>query len=178
MGCDIHLFCERRIDYDKWECVDRFKYENEGSELSVRTVKDIPRYFSPASLYCDRSYAFFTMLAGVRNTGGVKQIADRRGFPNDASDLVKAYADYWGSDAHSFSWYTADELFRYKYKLDNVKQKTEETEWAYDAICKLCKNLAQRIAEECYIEADSESFLDERLKKYAKEFRVVFWFDC
>ena len=178
MGCDIHLFCERRVNYDEWECVDRFRYNDEKAEPMIKDINDIPRYFSPTPLYNDRSYAFFTMLAGVRNSGGVEQIDDRRGLPHDTSKLVKAYADYWGTDGHSFSWYSAEELFRHKYKLEELEVKSEETEWAYYALCKLCKALITRIAEEYYFDADSDYLLEEKARRYADKFRVVFWFDC
>lgn len=178
MGCDIHLFCERRTDFDKWKCIDYFEYSNNSKGINISNIDDIPKYFSPIPLYSGRNYSFFTMLAGVRNSGGVEQLDDKRGLPNNLSDMISAFVKYWWSDAHSFSWYSAKELFKHKYKLSKLEDKTEETEHAYYALSELCNNLLQRIAKEFYIYTDSDELLEEKAMKYLDEVRVVFWFDC
>lgn len=183
MGCDIHLFCERRIDYDKWECEDHFRIRTDDvpETISIQSINDYPKYLDPVPLYSDRSYALFSLLAGVRNCGGIEQIDDRRGLPHDVSEIVKAYSDYWDTDGHSHSWYTAKELFKKKYESllsTNKETDNEELEWAYRGLCKLCQAITNRMIEVFYIFDTSEAAIEERVKKNADKFRVVFWFDC
>jgi len=79
MGCDIHLFLERKVG-NKWVMV---------KELD-----------SPAD---NRNYARFSALAGVRGDGPAP-----KGLPLDISDSVKLHVDDWEGDGHSHSWETID----------------------------------------------------------------------
>lgn len=99
MGCDIHLFCEYREDYDTWKCADHFRIRTDDvpAKVKIQSVNDYPKYLEPIPLYDNRSYAFFSLLADVRNSGDVKPMDDRRGLPHDVSDIVKAYSNYWGA---------------------------------------------------------------------------------
>ena len=188
MGCDIHLFCERRVDYDKWECEDHFRIKTDDAPetINIQSINDYPKYLDPVPLYSDRSYALFSLLAGVRGSGGIEQIDDRRGLPHDVSEIVKAYSDYWDVDGHSHSWYTAKELFKKKYEMeeerrwlnDDEELDDEEFEWAYRGLCKLCQAITIRMVDVFYIYDSSEAVIEERVKKNADKFRVIFWFDC
>jgi len=85
MGCDIHMHTERRVD-GRWVHVEQGPYD-------------------------DRNYGFFSALANVRSYddyGG--PIAEGRGIPEDASPEVQADSEVWGSDGHSRSYATLDEL--------------------------------------------------------------------
>lgn len=75
MGCDIHVYVERRW-LDRWVCVE------------ARPEK--------AS---DRDYVLFANLAGVRGEG-----PDPRGLPIDMSESTAYWANKWKHDAHSHSW--------------------------------------------------------------------------
>lgn len=188
MGCDIHLFCEYRENYDTWKCADHFRIRTDDvpDKVKIQSVNDYPKYLEPIPLYDNRSYAFFSLLADVRNSGDVKPMGDRRGLPHDVSDIVKAYSNYWGSDGHSHSWYTARELFKQKYDMEYKKPwlnsdeelENEELEWAYGGLSELCQEMVRRMAEVFYIYETSEAVIEERIKKNADNFRVVFWFDC
>lgn len=61
MGCDIHCY----VEY-KYKAIDH--WNSFGSEIRL-----------------DRNYTLFAKLAGVRNYGKVKPVAERRGMPDDAS---------------------------------------------------------------------------------------------
>lgn len=134
MGCDIHMYVEKKID-GQWqalqgvdalslsyavnrlreacECEVSAYWEERVKELSEKTYK---------FLYTDRNYDLFGMLADVRNgtgfagcgTGdGFVPISQPRGLPNDVSEYVKGESDEWGGDGHSHSWLTVKDLVDY-----------------------------------------------------------------
>jgi hypothetical protein len=94
MGCDIHMFVERRIDGRWVEAAD---------------------YIEECNLRC---YDTFAILAGVRNGvhGTFVPIAPPRGLPDDASETVKAELAEWGCDAHSVSHHTLRQLLEYDWR--------------------------------------------------------------
>jgi hypothetical protein len=117
VGCDIHLYVERKVD-DKWVTADKWTpdpYADEGEES--RLIVDYIDCF-----YSERNYDLFAMLADVRNersfagcvTGsGFKPISTPRGLPDDISPEVKRESDELGLGFHSHSWLTLTELNAY-----------------------------------------------------------------
>lgn len=105
MGCDIHMYTEKRIK-GKWECVD--PVENDEGELKVPFGKRV---------YQGRSPLLFTLLANVNNNdddGYVTPISEPKGLPKDVSDIVKKMSDQWDDyEGHSHSYYTLKELLEY-----------------------------------------------------------------
>lgn len=97
MGCDIHIWAERKTA-DGYE-----------------PITDVQ--FAEGSAPFDwRSYGMYGFLADIRNYSAIQPIAERRGFPEDAShDAAEDYHDYWGVDAHSPSWLTVQELTAFDY---------------------------------------------------------------
>lgn len=92
MGCDIHIWAERR-DADRFE-----------------VVRDVT--FTGGSAPFDwRSYAMFGFLAGVRNYSAITPLSEPRGLPADAS--VDAREGLEGT--HSESWLGVDELLKCDY---------------------------------------------------------------
>lgn len=87
MGCDIHLYVERRLA-SGWAEVNR--------EFNT-----------------DRNYTLFEMLADVRGGLGLPVISERRGIPSDASPGVRDIAESWSSDGHSHSHLSLRELNAY-----------------------------------------------------------------
>ncbi|MHB1952354.1 MAG: hypothetical protein ACYCOU_01280 [Sulfobacillus sp.] len=81
MGCDIHVFLERRV-HDRWVMVK----ELDGEGVS------------------ERNYKRFAALAGVRGDG-----PKPRGLPIDVSESTNLHADDWGTDGHSHSWLPVSE---------------------------------------------------------------------
>ena len=75
MGCDIHIFLERRVE-NRWIMVNEI---NEPQTTS-------------------RNYQRFAALAGVRGDG-----PKPRGIPDDVSESVKLHISDWGGDGHSHS---------------------------------------------------------------------------
>ena len=87
MGCDIHMYIEKK-DKEKgqWEAVDY------SDDIDV-----------------GRDYDLFCFLAGVR-CGEEPQHFERKGLPDDLSPEVREECEGWGSDGHSHSWLTLEEL--------------------------------------------------------------------
>lgn len=202
MGCDIHIYTEKKRNDGSWWCCDHFKLNPYYGEPGERQY-----YIEP--IYSGRNYSLFATLAGVRNYDNVKPIDEPRGLPHDISDAVKAEADWWGHDAHSHSWLLAGELFLHKaqkpfYKVSGMISPTDAlyldefgrtpSEWCeytsdesyvrrewivpYSVLDDLIDAIKARMREEFYIydwEADAKK--EEQYSKYAKDFRIVFWFD-
>lgn len=117
MGCDIHLYVERRengrwVSADIWTPNKYAKYEGE-PPVAVEYENRV---------YTGRNYDLFGILANVRNgrgfagikTGeGFNPISPPRGLPEDVSPEVKAESDRWGVDGHSHSHFTVAELDAY-----------------------------------------------------------------
>jgi hypothetical protein len=86
MGCDIHAFLEVKIG-GVWH-----------------TYADVD---------LDRDYGLFAYMANVRNwAGAIEPISLPRGLPEDAAFFTKFHSDHWGTDGHSHSWLSFDELLR------------------------------------------------------------------
>lgn len=111
MGCDIHLFVERRDEQGKWVTADT--WEPEDGRMRV----DYHKRF-----YTGRNYDLFAILADVRNGrgfagvktgGGFIPISPPKGLPDDVSPQVAEDSEGWGSDGHSHSWHTVKDLMEY-----------------------------------------------------------------
>jgi hypothetical protein len=122
MGCDIHLYVEKRNTEGKWESVDTWEKEEDDEVLRVPYGK---------SFYDCRNYDLFAILADVRNGrgfAGVKlgdgfnPIADPRGLPDDVSENVKALSDSWDCDGHSHSHFTVAELIAFDWTQETNHQ--------------------------------------------------------
>ena len=135
MGCDIHLYVERRVD-DKWLCADQMKRdEPEDGESQGYLSADYNALF-----YKGRNYNLFAILADVRNgrgfagvkTGdGFNPIAEPRGLPDDASPEVREISDRWDGDGHSHSYFTLRELLDYDWTQRTALQGwVEAAEWS------------------------------------------------
>jgi len=125
IGCDIHFFTERWTSDNKYEgpkdlAEDRdSKLEEilENTESNYRWVsadtwsKDDSWYAD--EIYNGRNYYLFSILADVRNSGGVEPIDYPRGIPEDLSSGYKYAVDRWDGDGHSHSYFTLDELLNF-----------------------------------------------------------------
>jgi hypothetical protein len=115
MGCDIHMYVEKKVK-GKWvkvgDVFDNPYYEPEGPDYSWNTPKtDQP--------YSGRNYNLFAILADVRNGYGfagcdtgdaVEPIDYPRGLPHDVSKEIQVCSDEWGVDGHSHSHFTIREI--------------------------------------------------------------------
>lgn len=83
MGCDIHLHVEVKIE-GTWE-----------------------HWGNPQ---IDRWYSLFAKMAGVRADYNDIPISKPRGLPSDITKLTWLDSKHWGSDAHSQSWLSSQEI--------------------------------------------------------------------
>lgn len=92
-------YWERRPDSEyKW-------YHGTAGEL---TFKSWDRGF-----FNDRNYELFSLLADVRQASYVEPICDPRGMPEDLSEEVAEIVSDWGSNGHSHTYFTIDELMTF-----------------------------------------------------------------
>jgi hypothetical protein len=106
MGCDIHLFVERKTDGGWVHVPSPPNWGNDELALVDRPLKSWERDW-----FHDRNYTLFTWLADVRrDTDGMPALAPPRGTPPKLSRAVRHQRDRWNGDGHSHSWFTVAEL--------------------------------------------------------------------
>lgn len=180
MGCDIHMYIERRRSKDaNWEPDPNHTKDEDGRLEAVGAT--------------GRWYSLFARIAGVRGLGncGMKP----RNLPRDVTPAVEECSDAWGCDGHSHSWLTLDEFTREyitamcdndsefntrKEVIDFLDNGTDNraffdwqtqkyTEWpSYDAIIRYCRQWLE-------VEKAIGKMIDA--EDYEPEIRLVFWFD-
>lgn len=194
MGCDIHLFTERKRNInneEKWVNVDNWKlnpYYDKNNEEE--------KEYELISAYRNRNYTLFSLLANVRNYDDNKIISEPKGFPTDASEIVKKQNEYWEGGGHSHSFFTMKELYDFYEENKTVrftglvdqkgvqeiengqmpswwcKASTQEDlvykEWEFDNL--ILKDFIEKLESHF----KSEYYDKER---DCEKFRVVFWFD-
>lgn len=103
MGCDIHIYRERRID-TQWETDTKVEQEGEGED-AYKSYESGMGYFS-------RNYWLFAALSQVRCYEALKIPAPAHGreLPDDMTDMQKANHEQWDADAHSAGWLDMAEL--------------------------------------------------------------------
>jgi hypothetical protein len=155
MGCDIHVFIERRLN-GKWVPVNAPPQEGEldygrawpwgawtdppnpMEELAQVTLPFEERVPSKAQEWAfGRNYASFGRLSGVR---GGTPYREPNGYPADLSDGVRA--ELWGGDDHTPTHWTLADLDE-AHKNRDVR----EEEWGAERISELLWEM-KRIAEE------------------------------
>lgn len=122
MGCDIHFFTERWTSDNKYEGPKDLS-EDRDNKLEEILENCEPNYrwvsadtwtkndiWYANEIYGGRNYYLFSILADVRNGGGVEPIDYPRGIPQDSSSGYKYVVDRWDGDGHSHSYFTLDEL--------------------------------------------------------------------
>lgn len=149
MGCDIHAYAERA--------------EPDGSFTYIDDVDPFPV----------RSYGVFGFLAGVRNYSAVPPIAERRGFPDNASADVREAYDSWASDGHSASWLTIDELLAFDYDAEMEDRRVTRN---YDGGCTCAPGDGEKTTYRQFL-GESAFFEPLYEMRNAGATRVVFWFD-
>jgi len=127
MGCDIHLYFEKRNELGIWE---EIKFDE----------KLIPN---------DRDYWLFSFLADVRNYRDPKILPQfpNRGFPNDSSIPENDTKDFWIGD-HSFTYAYLDEIL-------NLNWEEVELNTCYFYI--FCKYIIPRLNKFCGFLSNEEN---------------------
>lgn len=191
MGCDIHMYIEKKID-GKWIPAQGFMHV-----YSDDRTLDVPY----ADRFTDRDYLLFGFLAGVRDC--TNQHFVPKGFPKDASKEVSGVYNGYGSDAHTPSYLTLKELQSVdwdnemitigreflKHQLETFRKSVTEGTPHYDAITTWCSWASDKENWE-YAEIEvpiKYQFMNfyrfmNKLNSYdfrcnENEIRIVFWFD-
>ena len=89
MGCNIHGYIEVK--------------QYEGSDY-WEAVHDLPY---------TRNYPFYAAIAGVRNYSKITPISKPKGLPYDVTTSSRVESEKMGSDGHSHSFLTYNELSEY-----------------------------------------------------------------
>ena len=121
MGCDIHLYIEKKKTSngtEEWISCDRFKF----NEYYDPEDDDGETEFNHCPIYRGRNYGLFATLADVRNDYGIDPISEPKGLPKNIHKVTKKEADYWDSDGHSHSWLTIKELTEYQLNSPGRKE--------------------------------------------------------
>jgi len=158
MGCDIHLYIEKRFyrhddkENGKWVSMDKLS-ENHYSYLYPDDKEPYLQIKTEDQFYTyGRNYNLFCALAGARSWNFVNDppmVSPPKGMPKDACKLVKKLKREYGSDGHTHSWLTLRELLQF--------------DWTpYGNTC--------------------DSFRNDTMKKMEAlgephDVRIVFWFD-
>ena len=157
MGCDIHMFIEKKANekYDIWE------------RVSLYYINEYTHDLECAEPYNGRDYELFSLLAGVR--GWYEPFDFCRGLPDSVSSKIEAEHAGWGMDCHSTSWYDLCELnlFIKEFKLNNAETEVEKEEGMIPRLEKFWEGIVN------YLEFAGEFVWDIKPNKY----RIVFWFD-
>lgn len=128
MGCDIHLFVEKRNSLSgKWEAIkgvnepeveeaksfiSRYKARGESSDYWESRLEEL-QAGTTDFIWEGRHYLLFEVLAGVRANHDLAPVSPPKGIPEDVSPEGRSLAEYWGINGHSHSWLTAGELNAY-----------------------------------------------------------------
>ena len=138
MGCDIHLHVELKVD-GKWHHYDNVKI--------------------------GRNYDLFGLMAGVRSID-FSPIVDPKGFPPDASDMVR-YQFGYDSYFHTPSWLNEDEI-------ELLKERAKE-EGIFNYSFEHETMRGSYLFHNDYTKESLKS-LQERYP-HIEGYRFVFWFD-
>jgi hypothetical protein len=151
MGCDIHVYAERKINGKYWSA----------------GVPECLGYMS---------YRLFGFLAGVRNYSAVEPISLPRGIPEDASPLVKGEHEGWSCDAHNASWLSIEELAEFDYSKETEDRRCSVTKGNFtDGGCTCEPGQGDKMSYEQFLGEDFVKAIQE-MKEDGVD-RIVFWFD-
>ena len=115
------------------------------------SIKDtyFDNYIEDLKPISDRDYNLFGVLVGVRWHSCPNKISECRGLPSDISKEISLFCDYYGSDGHSHTYLTFEELLNYKH------WEEYNLEYFYNSIVRM-----QKI-----------------INLPPQDIRMVFWFD-
>ena len=119
MGCDIHIHAEVMI-MGEWCHVDPpgSVLWHQGKPFPGRQdAEHMSEYQSHGDIHGSRDYRLFALLADVRNYTGYRNPIKPRGTPRDVTRRTEEHVDYDGSDGHTHSWWTLEELEEYHVEI-------------------------------------------------------------
>jgi hypothetical protein len=180
MGCDIHMYVERRHD-GKWYNCDYFVPSIEWRDADG---PDDSKY-TRVPIYDHRNYSLFATLADVRNYGNTDYICEPKGLPEDASQYVASEYDDWRWDAHSCSYLTLKELIDFQREKHPLKRRgmiSPEAQKQFDESGILPDTWCQGTSNPGYAFREWEEDIDilepliDALRKRADELYIIYDF--
>jgi hypothetical protein len=174
MGCDIHIFAERRKAADSdWQPVfNHFTLDRFDQEYYKKDKGDKP--------FDWRSYSMFAFLAGVRNYDRCDPISEPKGLPSDVSQYVRDDYKKWDGDAHSDSYLTLKELIEFDYDKEfwnrRVTKQLSTNSWTGAGLAEEGEgkiiSYRENLGEFFFVHLEELKALGE-----PENVRIVFWFD-
>lgn len=167
MGCDIHLYTEKRRE-DKWHNCDNWRLDCEGD-------------FQIYPLLGQRNYDLFAVLANVRNYGETEYIDKPRGIPEIVSPQVQKEYEKWHGDGHSHSWFSLAELRQWQDNHPTVKHRGLVSRQAADRLDQqgiLPRSWCQGSSDRSLVWRtwfEMYSPLDELIERLERRMKEVFW---
>ena len=114
------------------------------------------KWVAITELYSDgRNYERFAALAGVRGDG-----PEPKGIPDDISDTVKYWIDFWSGDGHSHTWFPIKEAAKIFLNTKGRSPTENEIMYPFETIFN--------------IDVDA---LKQNFGVSKKNIRLVIWFD-
>jgi hypothetical protein len=142
MGCDIHAHVELKLADGRWH-----------------------HWTAP---HIDRNYNLFTKMAGVRAFGDeIVPIDQPRGLPCNVSETTRLMRENYGSDGHSDSWLSLDELKVLEAWWNDHTKPYQAERFVHGRVFELAI-MGNYLA--------GNGVTDE-LPKGVQDVRIVFWFD-
>jgi len=186
MGCDIHLFKEKKVN-GQWVTAD--DWSNEEDEL-----------YCERSNYGDRNYNLFGFISKGTRRHHEKSF-DVKGMPSDASAEVKKCCEAWGADGHSHSYLTIGELkaafeivkndkatingMMHRDQWAKVQEEAKKPEPNWMVIYPYCQSTNMSEYVNFSIDVPMSFILGSGIEEIiagfdgieAEDLRIVFWFD-
>jgi hypothetical protein len=175
MGCDIHLFIEKRLrKNDPWQLDEHHEIEREDYGEG-----DFHESLSECNA-TGRNYEMFSHMACVRGTG----LYEAKGMPKDSDPVLMKFSEYDSdrTDWHSHSWLTLDELKECIRECGGSLIDSDRTDAYFDGdwnnsppdyttIYRYCKKwLDEQLVEKMLLDNENRNDIEP-------EIRIVFWFD-
>lgn len=175
MGCDIHLYIEKRIGRDSEWVAD----EGHTVELGQKGTPDEYEWVNSCTA-TGRDYNLFGILADVRGSGN---IYPQRGLPPDLSEVVAKAVKCWNAGGHSHSYLDLQEFVHCLEEADYYRKG--EINRSHDAFYDW-GNMGYRNRPDGYttVVNHCNKWIDDHRvdnilleTKHEPEVRLVFWFD-
>lgn len=192
MGCDIHLYKEKRVN-GKWVAADEWTEFNHGDDDKGIEVKWQNRFTG-------RNYELFGILSkGVRTSNAVS--FEPRGIPFDVCWQIQSTVNSYGQDGHSHNYlylHELKDLYQYlesfkihikgmkdKKELAVLKKSIKSDHPNWKLLFPYCKWTTCKDHEEFAFDVPATFYVGECLKKIIESFneidgenhRIVFFFD-
>ena len=161
MGCDIHLYVEKRLRNGEWAFIRNLN-ETINSE-GLRPWGGQGVVVGGFWKLSGRNYNLFALLAGVRGDG-----PEAKGLPGDVSDLLQEGSDSYGGDAHSHSWSTPLEFMEAYISAMEIYDEHSEL----DKYIQIRLKDGAEVALDAFMRDMCSLDMDE-----GDEYRFVYWFD-